>query len=166
MALLNAPPLVHLHQPFTLELSIRNRHPTRSACPMVTLELEPTEGFVAAGIRMGKLPTLIPGAEEKIAWQLIPLECGPAVPLPKIKIVDRRRAAEVPEGATDSASQQPEGLATGDEIQVVDVRWDRRRSDGSSVFSDVMDAQELSEEGIPRNTLSSDRRFTVVVSPA
>ncbi|OCB87838.1 hypothetical protein A7U60_g4971 [Sanghuangporus baumii] len=138
VALLDAPPLAHLHQPFMLELSLRNRHPTRSACPMVSLELEPTESFVAAGIRNGRLATLIPGAEEKVVWQLIPLECGPAVLLPKIKVTDRRRATEGPESETGGAPQQPEGLATDDEIQVVDVRWDRRRSDGSCIFSDTV----------------------------
>ncbi|KAL5532043.1 hypothetical protein ACEPAF_5607 [Sanghuangporus sanghuang] len=168
VALLDAPPLAHLHQPFMLELSLRNRHPTRSACPMVSLELEPTESFVAAGIRNGRLATLIPGAEEKVVWQLIPLECGPAVLLPKIKVTDRRRATEGPESETGGAPQQPEGLATDDEIQVVDVRWDRRRSDGSCIFSDVSEVQEPKEEGLgaPRNPTISDRRFTILVSPA
>ncbi|KAL5512612.1 hypothetical protein ACEPAG_3265 [Sanghuangporus baumii] len=165
VALLNAPPLAHLHQPFVLELSIRNRHPTRSACPMVSLELEPTESFVAAGIRNGRLATLIPGAEEKVVWQLIPLECGPAVPLPKIKVTDRRRTAEGPEGGTGGAPQQPEGFAAGDEIQVVDVRWDRRRSDGSCIFSDVTETQGPKGEG-PGASPITDRRFTILVSPA
>ncbi|EJD08009.1 uncharacterized protein FOMMEDRAFT_138064 [Fomitiporia mediterranea MF3/22] len=164
VALLNAPPLVHLHQPFLLELIIRNHHPTRSACPILSLELEPSESFVAAGIRNGKLPTLIPGAEEKIIWQLIPLECGPAVPLPKIKVTDRRRTVEVPESGAERPPQQ-ELPSAGDEIRIVDVKWDRRISDGSYIPTDGTE-QPADGLGVTRAQNSSDKRFTIIVSPA
>ena len=177
VALLHAPPLVHLHQPFLLELVIRNQHPTRSACPMVSLELEPTESFVAAGIRNGKLPTLIPGAEEKVIWQLIPLECGPEVPLPKIRVTDRRRAVENPDGSgavgagagMGAPQQHQESTVAGDEIRIIDVKWDRRRSDGSYLLPEQLggDHERTAENvGVVRSTGNEDSRFTIAVSPA
>lgn len=147
IALLHVPPLGYLHQPFPLELVIRNSHPARSALPMVSIELDQSESFVIAGIRNAHLPLLVPGAEEKIVWHLIPLECGPAVPLPRIRVTDMRRGAENKDGAI------VEGDAAVDDVRVVDIRWDRRGSDSSS-------AGEDGKVGL------GDRRFTMLISPS
>lgn len=144
IALLHVPPLGYLHQPFPLQLVIRNSHPARSALPMVSIELDQSESFVIAGIRNAHLPLLVPGAEEKIVWHLIPLECGPAVPLPRIRVTDKRRGAENKDGAI------VDGEAAVDDILVVDVRWDRRVSDSSSA----------GEAGL------GGRRFTMLISPS
>ncbi|KAI5120282.1 hypothetical protein M0805_005339 [Coniferiporia weirii] len=158
IALLHVPPLARLHQPFMLELVVLNHHPTRTACPAVSLDLEPSESFVVAGIRNGRLPTLIPGAEERVIWRLIPLECGPAVLLPKIRVMDRRRLVE----AAESSAGVPQGdTVPDDEVPVIDVRWDRRGSDGSDA---LRNSQDIPEGGGPRKS-NTDLRFTVVVSP-
>ncbi|KAH8115389.1 Gryzun, putative trafficking through golgi-domain-containing protein [Phellopilus nigrolimitatus] len=158
VALLNVPPIAHLHQPFPLELVIRNFHPTRTACPMISLDLDPSDSFIVAGVRNGRLPTLIPGAEEKVIWRLIPLDCGPVVRLPKMRVTDRRKVAEAADTASGIA---PEVSAVEDEVRVVDVRWDRRRPDGS----DALQAKQEMPEGDNSRQRAADRRFTIAVSP-
>jgi trafficking protein particle complex subunit 11 len=133
IALLNAPTAVTLHQPFLVELIIRNQHPTRAIFPKVQLDLGPSENFVMAGIRNGRLPTLISGAEEKVVWQVIALECGPSVPLPTIKVMDSRRSQEI---AESQALDVPIGEGR-DEIRIVDSRVDRRNDDSNRAASEV-----------------------------
>lgn len=142
-------PIGRLHQPLPLELIIRNLHQARTACPSVVLELEATDPFIVAGLRSGRLPTLLPGAEERVHWQIIPLECGGAVPLPRIRVFDKRKVVERAEsvaGAVGSESDE------GDEVQVVDVRWDARWSDGTMVM----------QPGGP----TASQRTTIVVTPS
>ena len=55
----------------------------------VTLELDASDAFIVAGLRNGRLPILLPGSEEKLAWILIPVECGD-VKVPRIKAIDVR----------------------------------------------------------------------------
>ena len=106
-------------------LTIRNHHPTRSANITVQLDPDPTDGFVVAGIRNGRVPILLPGAEERLTWRLIPLECG-HVALPRLKVMDRRRALG---GAGSDAEEESQG----DMVKVVDVRRDERDEAGSAV---------------------------------
>lgn len=116
IALLDVAPVGKLHQPFPLTLTIRNRHPTRTAEVYVQLEAAATSAtdstmggqdpasatgpssisnqvgtsFVIAGTRAGRVPLLLAGAEECLVWMLIPIECG-YVQLPRIRVVDRRK---------------------------------------------------------------------------
>ena len=83
-----------------------------------------------AGIRNGRLPSLISGAEEKIVWQLIPLECGPSVSLPIIKVTDSRRTQEI---AESQALDVPLD-ANADNIRIVPVRLDRRLEDETQIW--------------------------------
>ena len=106
-------------------LTIRNHHPTRSANITVQLDPDPTDGFVVAGIRNGRVPILLPGAEERLTWRLIPLECG-HVALPRLKVMDRRRAL-------GGAGSDEEVESQGDMVKVVDVRRDERDETGSAV---------------------------------
>lgn len=149
-ALLNTPPLAHLHQPFTLELLIRNQHPTRTVFPKVHLELSASESFVVAGIRSGRLAALIPGAEDKIVWQLIPLECGPAVPLPLIKLTDSRRTQEI----ADSQAMDVPLEASADVIRIIPLHLDKRLEDGSDTTL-PLGADKVTGD-----------RFRIAVSPA
>ena len=55
-------------------------------------------GFVVAGLRSGRIPILLPGAEETVTWRLIPVECG-HVSVPRMRIMDKRRA--LPTGQRD-----------------------------------------------------------------
>ena len=149
IALLHVPPLGYLHQPFPLELVIRNSHPARSACPAVSIEFEQSESFVVAGVRNARLPLLVPGAEEKVIWNLIPLECGPSVPLPRIRVVDKRRDDEKREGAI------AEDDMVADDVPVIDVRNDRRRA-GSEPVNKADDSKPT----------SISRRFTMIITPS
>ena len=125
VALLDAPTTARLHQPVPLRLIIRNRHPTRTA--NVTVQLEPdaaTDAFVVAGLRHGRVPILLPDTEERLVWNLIPVECG-LVRVPRVKVVDRRSAVQVPGGqpGAEGVSQASEG----EEVRIVDVRWEARK---------------------------------------
>jgi hypothetical protein len=127
VALMGIPPTATLHVPITLTLTLRNYHPSRSANLTVQLELDASEGFVIAGLRSGRVPILMPGSEEKLTWELIPIECG-YVKVPRIKVMDLRRAA------VSEAESGTEGVeAKGEMVKVIDVRIDRRMvSDGQS----------------------------------
>ncbi|KAH9942206.1 Foie gras liver health family 1-domain-containing protein [Epithele typhae] len=121
IALLDAPTAARLHQPIPLRLTIRNRHPTRSANVTVQLEQDPADAFVVAGLRHGRVPILLPGTEESVTWNLIAIECG-FVRVPRVRVLDRRSAVQI-------AGQGPgaEGVqAEGEEVKMVDVRWDAR----------------------------------------
>lgn len=141
-----------------------------------------TEGlnFVASGIRKGRLSALIPGAEETIMWSLVPLECGEAVKLPKLRVVDRRKSVESGNGISGTSSDHgavghheagngsnnnptnpnDSNLALagvgagdlGDDVRVIDVRWDQRN--GTGTYLDASD-----EPG------GNDRWFTICVTP-
>ncbi|KAI0359646.1 hypothetical protein OH77DRAFT_1587090 [Trametes cingulata] len=139
IALLDAPTIAHLHVPIPLRLTIRNRHPTRTATPTVQLEPDAADAFVVAGLRHGRVPVLLPGQEECVTWNLIPVECG-LVRVPRVKVLDRRSAVLVAgaqagagvggaQGAgagTGTGAGAAEGQTDGDEVEVVDVRWDGR----------------------------------------
>ncbi|KAI0943837.1 hypothetical protein AcV7_001818 [Taiwanofungus camphoratus] len=125
IALLDAPPTAKLHNPIPLRLTIRNRHPIRSANITVHLEPDNADAFVVAGLRSGRMPILLPGGEDSIVWKLIPVECG-FVKVPKIRVVDLRKAVD------GAHSQSPLDLGTaveseGDIVCIVDVRWEGKR---------------------------------------
>lgn len=114
IALLDVPPQAKLHQPIHLTLTVRNHQPKRSANITVQLEPDPSDAFVVAGIRSGRLPVLLPGDEHKVSWKLIPIECG-YVHVPKLKVLDRRNVG--------SDGQDPEG----EPVKIVDIRVEHRR---------------------------------------
>ena len=87
---------------------------------VVQVEFDPADGFVVAGLRGGRLPLLLPGGEEVLTWNLVPIECG-YVKIPKIQVMDRRPAA----GAGADAAE-----GEGEAVPVVDIRWDGRSEDG------------------------------------
>ncbi|RPD57774.1 hypothetical protein L227DRAFT_613465 [Lentinus tigrinus ALCF2SS1-6] len=121
IALLDAPTTARLHTPAPLRLTVRNRHPTRSANVTVQLEADAADAFVVAGLRHGRIPILLPGAEESVTWNLIPIESGLAR-VPRVKVLDRRSAVVV------AGQSQPDGAQTeGDEVKIVDVRWEGRK---------------------------------------
>ena len=128
IALLDAPTTAHLHVPIPLRLTIRNRHPTRSANITVQLDVDAADAFVVAGLRHGRVPILLPGTEERLVWNLVPVECG-LVRVPRIKVLDRRSAVQVAGTQTP-----PEGAAQaneGEEVRIVDVRWEARKGRGN-----------------------------------
>lgn len=120
IALLDAPSFAKLHVSMPIHLTVRNRHSSRSANVAVTLDLDPSDAFIVAGLRNGRLPILLPGSEEKLSWNLIPIECG-HVKIPRIKVVDVRGAALPSQGV---GVQSAESDVEGEAIRVVDMRAD------------------------------------------
>ena len=129
VALLDLPSTGKLHVPMIVKLTTRNNHSSRTAAVTVHLEPDPSDGFVVAGLRSGRVPMLLPGTEATLFWKLIPIECG-FVKVPKIKVIDRRKSI-VPPGQEPLASPpEPGSDADGDIVKLVDVRWDGRSESG------------------------------------
>lgn len=185
IALLDIAPVGKLHEPLPLTLTIRNRHPTRTAEVYVQLEAAPTAtsavdstmgdpapaigtssisnqvgtSFVVAGIRAGRVPLLLAGAEERLVWMLIPIECG-YVQIPRIRVVDRRKP---PRGTTKALGGSgvlgagdeeggeegdTEGRNLGREVKVVDVRVEQRK--GMKTGENVVRVGEVGDEKAER----------------
>ncbi|KAF9486045.1 hypothetical protein BDN70DRAFT_870556 [Pholiota conissans] len=130
VALLDAPPQAKLHTPVSISLTIRNYHPTRSANITVHLEPDSLDAFVVAGVRDGRVPVLLPGSEEKLVWNMIPIECG-YVTLPRIKVMDRRKAIPASQSSTEAGVTADS--SAGDIVKVVDLRYDMRQTADNSV---------------------------------
>ena len=79
---------------------------------------------------------LLPGAEEKLVWSVIPLECGYQA-LPRFRILDRRKANAL--AAAGDGGQQEAYM--GDIVRLVDLRRDERR------LVQVQQAEAEGEEG-------------------
>lgn len=120
LALLSVPPTATLHVPITLTLTVRNYHLCKSANVIVQLDLDASDGFVIAGLRSGRVPILMPGAEEKLTWKLIPIECG-YIKVPRIKVMDLRRAT-----ASDGESGTEGAESKGEVVKIIDVWIDHR----------------------------------------
>ena len=104
------------------------------------------DGFVVSGLRNGRVPVLLPGSEEKLIWNIIPIECG-FVKVPRIKVTDRRKAIPVSQG-TNEIGANVDALA-GDLIKVVNIRRGVRQDDihiegSDSVNHSSTDEQEVS----------------------
>ena len=129
--------------PMFLTLTIRNYHPTRSANIVVQLEPDSMDGFVVSGLRNGRVPVLLPGSEEKLFWNIIPIECG-FVKVPRIKVTDRRKAIPGPQG-TNEIDAKVDAFA-GDLIKVVNIRRGVRQdvSQSDSVNQFFTDEEEVS----------------------
>ena len=96
-----------------------------------------------------------------MAWTLYPMACGPCVPLPRVRVFDRRDTETGRSGgAMDGSTMSPGGgsmtLNTAEEkreveIKVIDSRWDMMTRNGTDVLDDVGAVKE---------------KFTIVVYPA
>jgi trafficking protein particle complex subunit 11 len=121
IALLDVPTQARLHIPIQMRLRIRNSRSTRAANVVIQVDIDPSDGFVLAGLRSGRVPILLPGGEEVLTWNMIPIECG-YVRVPRMKVTDRRTPT------VSGADVQADG--DGEVVSVVDVRWDGRAEDG------------------------------------
>jgi len=102
----------------------------------VQLEPDANDAFLIAGQRKALVPTLLPGAETQLMWSLIPMECG-FVRVPKIQIIDKRKAGLTAPSATD---ELPATEEEGTPVRVFDLRREER--------VEVVDTDE-SPEGNP-----------------
>ncbi|KAI0827923.1 Gryzun, putative trafficking through golgi-domain-containing protein [Trametes gibbosa] len=125
IALLDAPTIARLHAPIPLRLTLRNRHPTRTATATVQLDPDTADAFVVAGLRHGRMPVLLPGQEDSLSWSLIPLQCG-LVRLPRVEVLDHRNAVQLVGKPVPGVGGADVVQTEGDEVEIVDVRWDGR----------------------------------------
>lgn len=72
---------------------------------------------------------LLPETEATLFWKLIPVECG-FVKVPKIKVIDRRKAIVAPGQEPHVPPPEPGSEGEGDAVKLVDVRWDGRPESG------------------------------------
>ncbi|KAI0050806.1 hypothetical protein FA95DRAFT_1676484 [Auriscalpium vulgare] len=121
VALLSLPASAKLHVPMHAKLTVRNHHPTRTATLSVLLEPDGNDAFLVAGLRSGRVPTLLPGAEAQLVWTLVPVECG-FVRIPRIRVLDKRRVAPAPVAADGSPAPVDEEEM---EIAIIDVRREK-----------------------------------------
>ncbi|KAI6095077.1 Foie gras liver health family 1-domain-containing protein [Pisolithus sp. B1] len=119
------PSTAKLHVPVPMHLVIRNRNATRSAVVAVALDQSTADAFVVAGPRGGRLPTILPGAEEKVTWNLIPVECG-LVRVPHVRVVDYRMAPSANDDG--SSASVDEGVL----VHVIDTRFGTWTGDADS----------------------------------
>jgi trafficking protein particle complex subunit 11 len=155
VALLDVPTTAQLHVPTTIRMIIRNRRPTRSANVIVQVEFDAADGFVLAGLRAGHIPILLPGGEEILTWNAIPIECGYAK-LPRFKVTDRRQTVSSQTGA----SQEPiPAEGNGEYVSVVDMRYEER----SAINVDA--PRDSSDLGKRSNNKRSSVDIVVLVLP-
>jgi trafficking protein particle complex subunit 11 len=138
--IINPPTAVELHKPFILNVSIRNHDSSRSA--ELSFTIEQADGFVAAGIRAGVLPLLLPGTGEKLSFQLIPISVG-LVKLPVFKIQRIIKEDSAPTERTESGASLDN--RPGEAVPVVDQRWDSVDAKGSNVHFYTREGEALSE---------------------
>lgn len=94
----------------------------------MNVQVEPdatADAFLVAGLRSGRVPILMPGAEENLTWTFIPVECG-FVRIPKILITDKRALEPVSEDAPKPVGQDEIGRA----VRILDTRREWRDMDG------------------------------------
>jgi trafficking protein particle complex subunit 11 len=87
----------------------------------VQLEPDAADAFLIAGQRSARVPALLPGAEAKLVWSLVPIECG-FVRVPKIRVVDRRKAGPISPTEEEPLAVEDEGVP----VRVVDLRRHER----------------------------------------
>lgn len=139
MAFLDPPSSARLHWPFTMRLVIQNRHYSRTAD--LALQVEPSDNFVISGMRSGRVPLLIAGAQEELLFNVIPLSCG-TLRLPTFILLDKRSATLAnadPYGDGRPASPAQNAPAEADLVRVPvrDARLDAHFESGADVYSTV-----------------------------
>lgn len=122
IALLELPSFAKLHAPVHARLTLRNHHPSRAASLTVQLEPDATDAFLIAGQRKASVATLLPGTEAQLVWSLIPMGCG-FVQVPKIHVVDKRKAGLIAPSATEEPAAAEE---EGTPVRIFDLRRDER----------------------------------------
>jgi len=137
--LIDPPATTKLHKLFTLDVRIRNNDPHRSAD--LSFTLEPAEGFVTAGLRSGVLPLLLPGTEEYLSFNLVPVSVG-NVKLPLFKLQQASKEESAPRSEFEANARV---TSNADIVPVVDKRWDSVDTSGNNVHFYTSDGGTLTE---------------------
>jgi hypothetical protein len=146
MAILIEPPAIaKLHVPFTLPVKLWNGNRYRTA--ELSFFLEPTDGFVVAGLKSATLPLLLPGTAEELVFNVVPINVG-ILRLPNFKVTLRtspQKAQEEsdPRRSTDTLG----GTGNGEIVEPIDMRWDERDAEGVKVYRTETDGTVRQVDG-------------------
>lgn len=143
--LIEPPAVAKLHVPFTLPIKLRNGNQYRTA--ELNFFLEPTDGFVVAGLKSATLPLLLPGAAEELTFNVVPINVG-VLRLPHFK-VNLRTSPQKGQEESD-AQRSTDTLAaagTGEIVEPVDMRWDERDTEGARVYRMEVDGSVRQVDG-------------------
>ncbi|PVF96750.1 hypothetical protein CPB86DRAFT_736228 [Serendipita vermifera] len=138
--IIDPPTAVELHQPFILNVSIRNHDASRSA--ELSFTIEQADGFVAAGFRTGVLPLLLPGTGDSLSFQLVPISVG-LVKLPVFKLQRIVKDESAPTERTESGASLDN--RPGEVVPIVDQRWDSVDAKGSNIHFYTREGEALAE---------------------
>ena len=130
--LIEPPAVAKLHVPFTLPVKLWNGNLHRTA--ELSFFLEPTDGFVVAGLKSATLPLLLPGTAEELVFNAVPITVG-VRRLPNFKVTLRT----MPQKGTEESDPQRStdtlgGTGTGEIVEPVDMRWDERDAEGAKIY--------------------------------
>ncbi|KAG8758578.1 hypothetical protein FRC14_007889 [Serendipita sp. 396] len=136
--IVNPPATAKLHSPFTLSIKIRNSDPLLSAD--LSFSLEPTDAFVIAGMRAGRLPLILPDTEEALSFNLIPTIVG-VVKLPLFKV----QRVEVEDSSRSETVEQTRSSSSTEIVPTIDERWNAVDRLGRNVHFYTSDGQARAE---------------------
>jgi len=135
--LIEPPAVAKLHVPFTLPIKLWNGNKYRTA--ELSFFLEPTDGFVVAGLKSATLPLLLPETAEELTFNVIPINVG-VLRLPHFKVNLRTLPQKGQEESDVQRSTDTLGGAgTGEIVESVDMRWDERDAEGARVYRAEID---------------------------
>ena len=143
--LIKPPAVAKLHVPFTLPVKLRNGNHHRTA--ELSFLLEPTDGFVVAGLRSATLPLLLPGTAEELVFNVVPVTVG-ILRLPNFKVTLRTlpqkgQEESDPLRSTDTLG----GTGVGEIMESVDMRWDERDAEGAKIYRTEADGSVREVDG-------------------
>jgi len=84
---------------------------------------------------------LLSGAEEKLTWNLIPVECG-HVKVPRIRVIDKRKV---------TADSEDDGVP----VKIVDTRIEQRPSVPITSAHDGVETQETVSQPVEESKIAS-----------
>lgn len=143
--LIEPPAVAKLHVPFTLPVKLWNGNQHRTA--ELSFFLEPTDGFVVAGLKSATLPLLLPGTAEELVFNVIPISVG-VRRLPNFKVTLRtipQKGQE--EGDPRRSTDTLGGTGTGEIVEIVDMRWDERDAEGAKIYRTEADGSVRQIDG-------------------
>jgi len=109
--------------------------------------LEPTDGFVVAGLKSATLPLLLPGSAEELVFNVVPINVGTRQ-LPNFKVTLRTFPQKGQEESDPQRSTETlGGTGTGEIVEPVDMRWDERDAEGARIYRTEADGSVRKIDG-------------------
>ena len=143
--LIEPPAVAKLHVPFALPVKLWNGNQRRTA--ELSFFLEPTDGFVVAGLKSATLPLLLPGTAEELVFNVIPISVG-VRRLPNFRVTLRTTPQKrQEEGDSRRSTETLGGTGTGEIVEAVDLRWDERDAEGAKIYRTEADGSVRQIDG-------------------